>query len=298
MFRYLTLATAILFAIVPTTTIHAAPAAHVVVIGVDGLSPDGIRNAETPHLDRIMREGAFTFHARAVFPSSSSPNWASMIMGAGPEQHGVNSNDWRVDKFTLAPTATGSGGFFPTLFDQLRRHEPDAVIGVFHDWAGFANLFAHSDVDRVYGGGGPAKVTDEAIAFFRESSPHLLFIHLDHVDHAGHESGHGTPEYYAAVREADGYIGRVLEAIAASPVAASTYVIVTSDHGGIRKGHGGWSMDEMEIPWIVYGPLARSRHEIAVPVNTYDTAATVMKILGVPPHPAWIARPVDDAFGN
>ena len=35
-----------------------------------------------------------SIHARGVIPTVSSPNWASMIMGAGPEQHGITSNDW------------------------------------------------------------------------------------------------------------------------------------------------------------------------------------------------------------
>src|SRR5271157_6012000 len=72
---------------------------HVVIVGVDGLSPDGIRKAETPVLHGLMKEGASTLHARGVMPTSSSPNWASIIMGAGPEQHGVTSNDWQPNKF-------------------------------------------------------------------------------------------------------------------------------------------------------------------------------------------------------
>lgn len=274
----------------------AAPDAHVIVIGVDGLSPDGIRHADTPNMDRIMRNGAYSLHARAVFPSSSSPNWASMIMGAGPEQHGVNSNDWRVDKFILAPSATGPHGFFPTMFQLLKQQRPELNSVVCHDWGGFANLFAHADVNRVYHGKGADDTIDEAIRLWNESSPNLLFIHLDHVDHAGHESGHGTPEYYESVVEADQLIGRVLRAAESSPLRDSVYVIVTADHGGINKGHGGWSMAEMEIPWMIQGPGVQPGHEIATPINTYDTAATVIRLLGISPHPAWIARPVTEAF--
>jgi predicted AlkP superfamily pyrophosphatase or phosphodiesterase len=276
----------------------AAPPNHVIVIGVDGLSPDGVHKADTPNLDRMMREGAFTLHARAVFPTSSSSNWASIVMGAGPEQHGVHSNDWRVDQFILAPTATGTDGFFPTMFDLLRRRHPDAVSGVFHDWDGFGNLFAHRDVDRVVDGDGPEATAKEAIAYLDRAAPHLLFIHFDHVDHAGHEMGWNSPEYYAAVAEADTYIGLVLSALNDGPLRESAYVIVTSDHGGTGKRHGGWSMEEFEVPWMIVGPNVRAGHEIAKPVNTYDTAATAMRILGVDVHSAWIARPVDEAFSE
>ena len=68
---------------------------HFVVIGCDGMSPDGVLKAKSSVMRRLMKEGAWSLHARGVMPTSSSPNWASMIMGAGPEQHGVTSNDWQ-----------------------------------------------------------------------------------------------------------------------------------------------------------------------------------------------------------
>lgn len=67
---------------------------HMVVIGVDGMSPNGIDKANTPNLDILIKSGAHSFKAQSVLPSSSSPNWASMIMGASPAEHGITSNDW------------------------------------------------------------------------------------------------------------------------------------------------------------------------------------------------------------
>ena len=90
---------------------------HVVVIGVDGLSPEGIKRAKTPVLHKMMAEGASTLHARGVMPTVSSPNWASMIMGAGPEQHGVTSNDWKPGK---GGDHAHGGRFERDLPDDLR----------------------------------------------------------------------------------------------------------------------------------------------------------------------------------
>ena len=39
---------------------------HVVVVGVDGLSGEGVRKSRTPHLTKLMRTGAWTLQARAV----------------------------------------------------------------------------------------------------------------------------------------------------------------------------------------------------------------------------------------
>ena len=177
------------------------PAVHLVIVGVDGLGSQAMANAKTPNLDRLRRNGAYTFHARGVMPTSSSPNWASMIMGAGPEQHGVTSNDWQPDKFEIPPVCAGTGGIFPTIFGVLREQRPQAVIGLFHDWDGFARLTERKAADVVERGGGPVETMRKAIDFVKSSRPTFLFVQLDHVDGAGHKHGYCSPEYLAAVGE-------------------------------------------------------------------------------------------------
>src|SRR6187402_11202 len=76
---------------------------HVIVIGLDGTSPDGLRSAPTPVIHQLIKEGAVKWNVRTVLPSSSSPNWASMIMGAGTEAHGITDNDWGRADYTLPP---------------------------------------------------------------------------------------------------------------------------------------------------------------------------------------------------
>lgn len=276
---------------------------HVIVIGIDGLSPQGIAQAETPHIDALAVRGAFTWQARAVFPTKSSPNWASMIMGAGPEQHGVTSNAWELDDHEIAPVAQGPGGMFPTIFGLLRQQHPEAVIAVFHDWRGFARLLETDLCDVVQHFDGDKRTSDAAFAataaaadYFKETRPHLLFLHLDHVDHAGHGHGWYSEPYEIAVREADWMVGQVIAAITDAGATADTVVLLTSDHGGIDKGHGGFTKAELEIPWVIAGPGIRSDHVLEDPVNTYDTAATLAHLLDVEPPEAWIARPVAEAF--
>ena len=99
---------------------------HMVVVGVDGLSPDGIIHAHAPNLQRLREQGSWTYHARGVMPTSSSPNWASMIMGAGPEQHGVTSNDWQPDKFDISPVNGGTGSCVSRSSVLTREAQPEA----------------------------------------------------------------------------------------------------------------------------------------------------------------------------
>jgi predicted AlkP superfamily pyrophosphatase or phosphodiesterase len=270
----------------------AAVVEHVVVIGVDALGPIGIEKAETPHLDALIAKGAHTFEARSVMPTSSSPCWASMIMGAGPEQHGILSNDWPLPKGFLKPTATGHKSMFPTMFYVLRQARPDIVTAVVYDWGGFARLYERDLVDVNIDGDGAEDTAVQAAAVIRERKPALTFVHLDHVDHALHQDGFASEPYFREVEKADALIGKILAAVEAAGIAATTAVIVAADHGGDGKSHGGTSLAEMTIPWIIAGPGVAAGKTIDMPVNIYDTAVTVVHLLGVEPHPAWIGRPV------
>jgi predicted AlkP superfamily pyrophosphatase or phosphodiesterase len=269
---------------------------HMVVIGVDGLSPDGVLKAKSTTLHGLMKAGAWSLHARGVMPTSSSPNWASMIMGAGPEQHGVTSNEWQPDKFEIAPIATGSGGIFPTIFGILREQRPRAIMGVFHDWDDYGRLFERKAVTVIKDTDGPTNAVHEAAAFWKDHKATFTFIHLDHVDHAGHEIGHGTPEYYESVEVADKLIGEAIEALRSSGMWERTILLVTADHGGHGKGHGQPIMADLEIPWIITGPGVKAGHEIKSHINTYDTAATIAYVFGLKPPEVWIGRPVREAF--
>ena len=212
-------------------------ATHVIVLGVDGLSPAGIQRATTPHFNRLLAEGAFTFKARAVLGTSSSQNWASMIMGAGPEQHGVTSNGWERDNHSIVPTTTGAEDLFPTIFGVLRQQRPEAKIATFYDWGGFGRLFEKSVLDQDVDGDGPDETLRQALAYITEEKPDFTFIHLDHVDHALHTEGHGSEDYYEAVEHTDVLLGELLDGLAVAGMSDRTILIVTADHGGVGLGH-------------------------------------------------------------
>src|SRR5467141_748328 len=162
---------------------------HIVVIGCDGFGSVGFTPSNAPVLHKLMREGAWTLHARGVLPTVSSPNWASMIMGAGPAQHGITSNDWETNKFEIAPIAVGSGGIFPTIFGVIREHKPKAKIACVHDWDGFGRLVEPQALDLLENVKGSPATARRAIEIIREMKPAFLFIHFDDVDHAGHKFG-------------------------------------------------------------------------------------------------------------
>jgi hypothetical protein len=219
-----------------------------------------------------------------------------MLMAAGPEQHGVTSNDWDLDRFEISPVAIGTGRAFPTIVGELRRARPSAAIGVFHDRDGFGRLVERDAATVVVDLDGPQNTVERAVAWWDTGRPALTLIHLDHVDHAGHENGWLSVEYLEAVREADRLLQHVVIALRERRLWDRTAIIVTADHGGVGKKHGGLTQSEIEIPWIAAGAGIVKGRELKQPVTTIDTAATIAFLLGVPPHSAWTGRPVREAF--
>jgi len=268
---------------------------HVIVIGLDGLSVDGVNKAPTPHLHDLMDRAAWTLEARGVMPTLSSPNWESAIGGAPPEQHGITSNGYFRKLVEFEPACHDGDGKYPTIFGVLREQNPGSRIAVFHEWGGFAELVEPSAPDVMKHVSGTAHTVDAAMEYWQQNRPTLLFIHLDNVDHAGHDTNWYSNTYYQAVTEADGYVGKILEVLDRENAWDTTYVLITSDHGGTRHGHGKNSLAEIQIPWILAGPgIVPGR--ITVPVNTYDTAATLAWIFHLEMPSCWTGRPVKAAF--
>jgi len=269
---------------------------HVVVLGIDGMSPDGVQKASTPKMDKLMQSGAFTMHARNVLPSSSSQNWASMIMGAGPEQHGITSNKWQLDDHELPPVVKTDAGIFPTIFWLIKQNDPNAKVGAIYHWSDFGRLFEKSAVDKDETFDSEEATADAAVKYIKSDHPKFLFVHLDHVDGAGHKHGHGTDQYYATVSKADALIGEVVEALEASDMMENTLIIISADHGGKGTGHGGESLGEVEIPILLYGAKVKKGIEMTDPANIYDIASTVAFAFGYEQPKAWIGRPIISAF--
>ncbi len=300
------------FLFFPLSLLAQVPAIdHVIVIGIDGMSPDGVQKAQTPTIDSILKVAAYTWQCEAVLPTSSSPNWASMIMGAGPEKHGVTSNAWQPNKQTIELECEGTkgngkpSGIWPTIFGELRRQKPNSRIACFNDWLAFNRLFEKGVVNRQRDANllqaashkGYKGITKKSARYFKKHRPNLMFVHLDLVDHAGHHDGHGTSAYYAAVADADRMIAHILDAVKISGVQERTTVLITADHGGIGHGHGGDTPEERFVPWILTG-TGVVNGELQTQVKTYDTAATIAYLLGIEAPECWVGKPVTEAIAQ
>jgi predicted AlkP superfamily pyrophosphatase or phosphodiesterase len=271
---------------------------HVVVVGIDGMTASSVARAKTPNMHKVMKSGAYTLHGRSVDPSVSSPNWASIIMGAKPESHGIFSNDWK----------PGDTPAFPTIFELCHAAMSGADIAAIYEWNGFGRLYHKKDVTfdvnpkaGLWGhyakGETNAFVTARtAAACIRGKKPLLTFVHLDLVDHAGHSEGYDTAKYDLAIGIADTHLGQIMQAVRDAGIQDTTVLFVVSDHGGKGDGHGGKSDEEVTVPWMVAGPGIAQGREITEAMCSAQTAPTIAQLLGLAAPEKWTEKAVSQVF--
>lgn len=275
-------------------------AGHVVMIAFDGWGAYSVPKAEIPNIRQLMNEGCYTLKKRSVLPSSSAINWASMFNGAGTEIHGYT--EWNSQTPEIPSRVVNKHGVFPTIYSLLDEQCPLAETGCLAEWEGIKYLIDSLAVDywglSVNYEEQPQRLCEMAEEYIKSKKPIFVSICFDQLDHVGHADGHDTPSYYNKLNELDAYVGRIIKVLKEIGIYDDTVIIVTADHGGINKGHGGKTLQEMEVPFIISGKNIRSGGEFKESMMQFDTAATIAYALGLKQPQVWIGRPMVQVFEN
>ena len=277
-------------------------AERVVFVGIDGLASWCLERAQDiPNLRSLMAEGAWTLRKRSVMPSSSAVNWASVFMGVPTEMHAFNK--WNARRPALPAVAAGQGGTPPTLFTLLRVQRPGAVSLAWYNWSGIGAIIDTASVSvKRYAPARPGLTTSDYTRQAAEEivslRPELAFLYYEELDAVGHASGWGSADYYATLSQLDACIGQLVRALKDADLWEGTLLVISSDHGGKGKRHGGFTLEELEAPFLVAGTPVRRLGSFPQAMVQYDIAATLAWALGleIPEH--WRGRPLVEIFSN
>jgi len=267
---------------------------HVLIVIVDGLRPDLALVADMPALRSLMQGGAYSFWARTTDVAITLPSCTSILTGVKPSKHGV---DWNRDLLgkQIYPAV-------PTVFEMASQ--AGYVTAMVAGKSKFAALTKPNSVAHVFL---PAasKCSDEQVAAEAEKmiesfTPGLMCVHFPDVDTVGHARGWGSPEQIVQLTRTDAQLARVLAALDRAGIRNSTFVLLTADHGGAGRTHGGEDPRSRHIPWIVSGPGVRKAYDLTQQasrvINTEDSCATVCWVLGLPQAAYFDGKPVLEAF--
>jgi predicted AlkP superfamily pyrophosphatase or phosphodiesterase len=267
------------------------PTETVLLVSIDGMRPDGLQQAHTPTIDALIARGSHTLVAQTVMPSVTLPAHTSMFRSVLPERHGITDNIW-------IPMARP----VPSIVDLIAH--ADRAAAAFHCWEQLRDLAAPGSLDHSFYlnySSNPDVHIDRAVAvaaaeYLRRKRPAFVFLYLGVTDEIGHKHGWMSPEYLAAIADADSALNIVVDTLNSCGYLDTTTIIVQSDHGGHDQTHGTNRPEDMTIPWIIAGPDTRVGHTIQTPVHITDTAATIAHLLGLRPDKAWTGKPIQDAF--
>lgn len=279
-----TIFSALLSCLILSNAIAQKSAIRVVVIGLDGFSAEGFKGSSHPNIDQLFAEGVLSLTTRPVMPSVTLPNWTSHLTGSGPEEHGITNNDWTLQKQELSPVDTDADGYYPSIFKLLKEQVPGVKTAYYYNWAQLINPINKKYIDEIsfqYNDKYDSNY-NKAYTFItaNQKQPGFIFLYSVHTDHAGHNYGWMSPQYISAIQSADSAIGVFVDKLKAADLYNNTFFLLITDHGGIGTGHGGVSMQEMQVPWAIKGPTIKNKGLINFYNSNKNTSLVIAKIFG------------------
>ncbi len=254
---------------------------HVIVIGVDGAG-NFFNKSETPNIDKIFENGAVTYYALTENPSISAQCWGSLM-------HGVTNNVHGLTNAIVEATPYPADSKFPSFFKVVRENDKDAKLASFSNWSPINIGIVEDGLDVYkYGGVNDSAICNAVCNYVSANAPKLVFVQFDEADGVGHSVGYNTPSHFAKIKEIDGYIGKIYEAYEQKGIIDETLFIVTADHGGNGKGHGGYTDGEKYIMFASAGKTVEKGTigEMAI----RDTASVVLHAFGYEQPETWTSR--------
>lgn len=230
-----------------------------IIIGYDGCRADIVADKEEKGaISYLLEKGAsknLTYCGGVNYPevntqdTSTAPGWCSMITGQWADITGITGNGITKE---VEPK---------TLLTSLVEEETIDSSSFITKWKGhFTNDDSTYIAEKAYCEENNIDVEfelrknneDVHIGAMEEITStdcsDFVFIIYEDTDSAGHDFGfsYNNPVYKEAFKTEDAYGYEVIKAIEAreSYESEDWLIIVTSDHGGFKAGHGGPSIQE------------------------------------------------------
>ena len=261
----------------------------------DYLGCYGRTTAQTPHIDRLAREGTLFTRCTTCSPLTL-PSHASMMTAVYPYVHGARQNGTgrlAESNETLAETLKAAG--FATQatvasFVLNRQFGIAQGFDVYHDVVRPATGDPSSAERR------GDEVCDDALAMLRDLAGQRFFLWVHFYDpHFPYLSPRISdilsPLAYAdEITFMDAQIGRLMDGLRELNLERDTLVIAVADHGEGLNDHDEWKHGyflyetTLRTPLIMRCPgIVPAGKTIAAEVRTIDLAPTILEWLDLPP---------------
>jgi len=238
--------------------------------------------------------------AKAVIPTDSAQNWGSILHGVLPEKHGLKNGD------VEAGIPYDENSPYPSIYKLLASRFNNIKMASYVSWeainTGIIELSVKTDLyaplthenifcrwwlrfkhhwlkDSIY----DYTLVSRLVDYIRNpenENVKLLFVHLTDVDELGHGYGYGSQQYLNQIMILDSHVKTILETIDEAGWRDDSLVIMTTDHGGIGRKHGGDSDEEVNVFLAGRGAGIEPNSKIESEVINMDCAALILNALG------------------
>jgi len=216
----------------------------VVVIDAFGLSTWNYAADATPTFNALAEDHSLII--KAVYPTITPVNFATMVTGASPERHGIRERTQRIELETVFDVLREDGKVSATAARAL------SSLGIL--------ISPHVDEPGLAESNTDGEVCQLALNAIRRGV-NLLWVQLLDVDDAGHRYGPFTPQSREAAARCDGHLRLIAEAA----WRHSFSLMVLADHGQhmelidgvVRGSHGSLRDEDVYVPliWRSHGEL-------------------------------------------
>jgi len=232
-----------------------------IVIGYDGCRVDCFGLLDSTHVSAINTllddggQAVFSYCGGVNYPAeptqktSTAPGWSSMLTGKWAYTFGVTGNGQpkpiKPKSLLLSLVEDGtvdSSAFYVSWKGHFTRknatyiNEKDYI-----EKMGVNSVYLRAKNDK-----GTAENVIEDIK--KADCSDFIFLTLEYIDHNGHATGFSleNPKYVEGFRSADSTGYTFIQAIKDRATYGSEdwLILITTDHGGIGKDHGGDSFEE------------------------------------------------------
>jgi len=279
----------ILLILLPALSYADGTAKYALIITIDGLRPDAIDKADTPNLDSLIKKGSYTHSAKTDQTAKTLPSHTSLVTGLTSKRHGMTGNVYTPElghtKFDTIFTIAKKSGLGTALFVGKKKLSYINVPGTIEH-------YKSTDMSEDSVG----QITQSYSSYLKEHKPGLTLIHFPYPDLTGHRKGWMSAEYLDSIGVVDKALGTIIESLKEAGIFKSTFIVITSDHGGEGNTHGRLVANSINIPWLAIGKKVKADYRIREQVYIYDTAPTVLRALGLTPTANIDGRVIKEIF--
>ncbi len=261
----------------------------------DHLGCYGYREARTPNLDRLAREGVRFASAYCPAPLTL-PSHTTILTGLEPFRHGVRNNGHYLpaEVKTVTETLKARGyrtAAFVSSFSVDSRFGLDRGFEVYDDTFQADLPFKTMNAER--------RAADTFSRFTRWLDQnyrsqffcwvHFYDPHLPYDPPEPFSREFGDRPYDGEIAYMDVYVGRILEALEEKGILGRTIIIVAGDHGEglgdrVELGHGVFLYEEtVRVPLVFWNQQVFTRPAVVESrVRLTDVAPTILSWLRAP----------------